>query len=168
MCYFCGRMRRIFKKHGTIVKNALLISIVSLVVWACTVDDMRLSYQHTVQFGIYSTNTKADTTLTNFSARGFGKDSLLYDKEASVTQIFLNANLNADSVSYLVQTESLVDTISFWYTLSLSPVSGSGGVTSEVHVDSVWCSNAFIDSVSLVYPNVKYNESKENVQIYIF
>ena len=97
MCYFCGRMRRIFKKHGTIVKNALLISIVSLVVWACTVDDMRLSYQHTVQFGIYSTNTKADTTLTNFSARGFGEDSLLYDKEASVTQIFLNANLNADS-----------------------------------------------------------------------
>lgn len=137
---------------------------------ACTVDDMRLSYQHSVQVSFYSSKTKADTTLNNFSATGIGAaEGKLYDDVSKLHQAFLNTDLNATAVKYILENGSLKDTVGFWYSVSLEPVSGSGGITAAVHLDSVKSmSKVFIDSISLVYPDVKYNESKENVKIFIY
>ncbi len=143
--------------------------LVILVLQACNnTDDMLMSYQHTVQVGLYSRSTHNDTTLTNVQVYGIGReDSLLYDTE-SVSTLFLNMNMNADTTKYVFKTQTLQDELFFSYRKRLSPVSGSGGITMELTLDSVGHTNVFIDSVSISYAEVNYNESIENVQIFVY
>lgn len=143
--------------------------VVAFMLCACNNgDDMLLSYQHTVQIGLYSRSTHNDTTLTQVQIYGVGReDSLLYDEE-SVSSLFLNLNMNEDSTKYVFKTQTLQDELFFTYTKHLSPVSGSGGITMELTLDSVGYTSVFIDSVAVSYSEINYNESRENVQIFVY
>lgn len=145
-----------------------LAAVAATLVTACNGDDMLLSYQHTVQIGIYSTHTHADTVLTQVQIYGIGReDSLLYD-EPSLSAAFLNLNLKRDTTEYIFRTQTLQDNLFFRYRKSLEPVSGSGGLTINLRIDSVGYTNTFIDSVAIVHPEVNYNESLENVKIFVY
>ena len=146
------------------------IILLGLAATSCTTDDVCLSYQHNVQAGFYSAKSakKADTTLTDVKIFGLGRaDSALYDTE-SISKIFLNLNLNQDYTGYVIHTKTLQDTIEFWYSKELSPISGSCGVTFSLTIDSVAHTNTFIDSVSIIYPALQYKENAENVKIFIY
>lgn len=128
---------------------------------------MLLSYQNTVQVGIYSRHTLNDTVLTYVSAYGIGReDSLLYDT-ADVSTLFLNLNMKSDSTSFIVKSQTLQDRISFYYRKHVEPVSGSGGITMEFNIDSIAIVGGFIDSAAITYSGVNYNESLENVKIFV-
>ena len=133
----------------------------------CSNDDMLLSYQNTLQVGFYSSHTHNDTTLTSVQAYGVGNDSLLYDVD-EIGELYLNLNMNADSTTFVIRTQTLQDELFVAYSKSLTPVSGSGGITMELRVDSISHTNVFIDSVSVVKAWVNYNESYENVQIFVY
>lgn len=131
-------------------------------------DDMQLSYQHTAQVGLYSTKTHNDTALTNVQVYGIGReDSLLYDV-ASTGSLFLNMNMNEDVTEYVIRTQTLEDRLTFHYRKRLSPVSGSAGIAMEISIDSIGHTRTFIDSLSIVKRDINYNESLENVRLYIY
>jgi len=142
-----------------------ILCIVAFGIAACSNgDDILLSYQHTMQIGFYSRYTKNDTTLTSIKAWGVGReDSLLYDGSQSLHELFLNLNMKENRTQFVICSQMLRDEIDVRYSTSLQPVSGSGGITMEIHIDSVNHTNVFMDSVS-----IKYNESTQNVQIFVY
>lgn len=146
---------------------ATLMVLVGVV--ACNADDdMQLSYQHTVQVGLYSTHTHNDTVLTEVSVWGVGReDTLLYDGE-SLSKLFLNMNLNRCTTEFVVRTQTLEDDLFFGYTKQLKSVSGSKGIAMEITIDTVGYTRTFIDSVAIVERGVNYNESLENIELYIY
>lgn len=131
-------------------------------------DDVQLSYQHTVQVGLYSMHTHNDTTLTEIQVYGIGReDSLLYDVEHTGS-LYLNMNMGRDTTEFVMKTQTLEDDLFFTYHKELVPVSGSAGIAMEITIDSVAHTSTFIDSVAVVYNKVKYNESRENVQLFVY
>ena len=131
-------------------------------------DDVQLSYQHTVQVGLYSMHTHNDTTLSDVQIFGVGReDSLLYDVK-SAGSLFLNMRMAHDTTEFIFRTQTLEDDIFFIYSRQLVPVSGSAGISMEISLDSVGYTSTFIDSVAVVHDKVKYNESRENVQIFVY
>ncbi len=131
-------------------------------------DDVQLSYQHTVQVGLYSMHTHNDTTLSDVQIYGIGReDSLLYD-ESSVGSLFLNMRMAHDTTEFVFRTQTLEDDLFFRYSKRLVPVSGTAGIAMEITLDSVGHTSTFIDSVAIVYDKIKYNESRENVQLFVY
>lgn len=147
----------------------IVITLLLIAVYACSPDDACLSYQHNVQAGFYSAKSTKDkdTTLTEVLIYGLGMDTALYNV-SSLSKMFLNLNLNDDETTYIIQTKTLVDTVVFWYSKELTTISGNCGVTFDVHIDSMAFTNTFIDSVSIVYPDLLYKENTENVKIFIY
>ena len=158
------------KDSKKITFQLLFVVLLGFVVKSCTTDDVVLSYQHNVQAGFYSARSVShkDTTLTDVKIYGIGReDSALYNT-SSISKLFLNLNLNQAQTGYIIHTKTLQDTIMFWYTKELTPISGAGGVTFALTIDSVGYTNTFIDSVSIIYPQLEYNENAENVKIFIY
>ena len=154
-------------RHILVAASAALAAS-ALLVSCNNDDDVQLSYQHTVQVGLYSMHTHNDTTLTDVKIYGVGReDSLLYD-EASIGSLFLNMRMDHDTTEFVFQTQTLEDDLFFSYTTRLVPVSGTAGIAMEITLDSVGHTSTFIDSVAIVYNKIKYNESRENVQIFVY
>ncbi len=146
---------------------ALLTALVALTT-ACNDDDMLLSYQHSVQVGVYSMRSKSDTVLINVDVVGIGQTDTLYTAE-STSELYLNMDLSTNQTGYRIRThQSLVDELYFYYQMTVRPVSGSGGIAAELYIDSVAYTSVYIDSVSIVKPEVLYNDSETNVEIYIY
>lgn len=152
------------------ISAALVATLAALTMLAScnNEDDVQLSYQHTVQVGLYSMHTHNDTSLTAVQIYGVGRsDSLLYDEDA-VSSLFLNMRMAHDTTEFVFRTQTLEDDLFFTYSRQLVPVSGTAGIAMEITLDSVGYTNTFIDSVAIVYNKVKYNESRENVQIFVY
>jgi hypothetical protein len=125
-----------------------------------------LSNQNSAQAGLYSAYTARDTVLTELYVHGIGNDSLLYDSVA-ISKLFLPLSMHADTSAFRIKVRRLIDTIWFVYKRDLSYVSGDCGLTVSIELDTIWFTNRFIDSVAIDYPFVEYNESIENVKIFI-
>lgn len=153
-------------KHFKVIYCCLLVCFAVLT--SCDDDDIQLSYQHTVQVSLYSMHTHKDTVLTNVKIYGVGReDSLLYDVD-KIGALFLNLNLKQNTTQFVFKTQTLQDELFFSYKQRLEPISGSAGIGVQLHIDSVGHTSVFIDSVSVVYPDIKYNESLENVQVFVY
>lgn len=163
------RIWRLYATAMGVVARAMVALMLIGCLWGCNAeDDLQLSYQHTVQVGLYSRHTHNDTTLMAVQVYGVGReDSLLYDVE-SVGSLFLNLNLSRCTTEYVFRTQTLEDDIFFGYHKQKVPVSGSSGIAMEVTLDTVGHTTTFIDSIAVVEPVIRYNESLENIQIYIY
>ncbi len=160
----------------TIARYIFAVIVIVTLFMACNPEDDRLlSYQHTVQVGLYSAHTKQDTTLINVTIWGAGvrdtsatkKDSVLY-KYDEAGAFFLNLNMNADTTQFFIKSRTLVDKITFHYKRKLQPVSGAGGITMDMHIDTIFHTNQCIHSSKLVHKDIKYKEDRENVQLFIY
>jgi len=132
-------------------------------------DDMGgicLSNQNAAQTGLYSAHTKRDTVLTDLYVQGVGNDSILYENVAT-SDLFLPLSLQKDTTAFALKVKSLRDTIWFVYKRDLTYVSGDCGFGENIEIDTIWFNGRFIDSVSIDYPFVKYNEDIDNVKIFI-
>jgi hypothetical protein len=145
----------------------IIAVIVSILFTKCDeMGDICLSNQNAAQAGLYSSYTDADTILRELYVHGLGNDSLLYDSVA-INKLFLPLSMHSDTTAFRIMVRRLIDTIWFTYKRDLSYVSGDCGFTVSIELDTIWFTRRFIDSVAIDYPFIEYNESIENVKIYI-
>ncbi len=150
-----------------------IIAILSLViVISCnSADDFCLSNQQSVQATFYSSSTDNDSTVSDVTIRAINsiaEDDTIYNTE-EVTESFLPLSMINDTTSYVIQILNQKDTISFVHSKELDFISEECGFIFKFEVDTVLHTNiSFIDSVTIEYPSIIYNESTENVKIYLY
>ncbi len=96
------------------------------------------------------------------------EDDTIYNSEV-VSESFLPLSMMNDTSRFLIQILNQRDTVSFVHSKELSFISEECGFIFKFELDTVLHSNiSFIDSVSIEYPSIVYNESTENVKIYLY
>jgi len=139
-------------------------------------DECREKTSVNLQIGFYtktlnpSTNKiqKTPQTIDSIWVRGLGLDSLIYKNKKSEKLIRIPLNSTLDHTDYIIRFNDKTDTISIFhqnndkYYLSLE----CGCIVAHT-IDEVVSTRHYIDSVSIVYPEIN-NTSIENVQIYHF
>jgi hypothetical protein len=135
----------------------------------CDEDSICLSNQHAVQASLYSAlyTTDEDTSLSDASVIGVELTDSVYANE-TIQDLFLPLSFTSDTTIYVIYNNTLRDTVWFSHTKELYFISGECGFSFNFHLDSVWTTHIFIDSVAIYYDEINYNESVENVKIYIF
>jgi len=147
----------------------LLILILSLLIFfGCNPDDMCLSNQQTVKGSFFSMQNKSQISLLQTSIFGLGMDNDSIYKKESVSDFFLPLMFDKDTTSFVVKNQMLNDTIHFIHTKKIDFISRKCGFTFSFKIDTVNFTGIFIDSVSVINPNIKYNENIKNVEIYIY
>jgi hypothetical protein len=91
----------------------------------------------------------------------------LYKNDESVNELFLVPNLNAESTVFEIKNNKSKDIITIEYNIKPEPITGGGGITTTLKLLDIVHTKNYIDSAVIVNPIVKYNESIENVKIYI-
>ena len=136
---------------------------------SCNPDSVCLSNQNAVQTGFYSaySTLPKDTILTNVSAFGLGINDSIYAKEG-IRKMFLPLSFSHDTTAFVIENNTLRDTIWFAHTKDLFFISRKCGFSFNFQIDTVWSTHTFIDSVALDLNSVNYNENIENVKIYIY
>jgi hypothetical protein len=155
-----------------ICKNIMFIvfGVLSLIPASCTQDQICLSNQHAVQTGFYSgrSSVDKDTVLQNSSVYGINpqRDSI-YAEETFQT-MFLPLSFNHDTTVFVIDNNSLKDTLWFSHSKEMAYISRECGFTFNFTIDSVWFTRVFVDSVAIDVNAVNYSENFENVKIYIY
>jgi hypothetical protein len=147
-----------------IITASLILSIAG-----CESEEACLSNQNAVQAGLFSAwwDQDIDTILTEVSMTGLNMQDSIY-RNQTVSELFLPLNYYSDTTSFVISTKTLKDTIHFIYEKELDFISGECGYIFSFDLDTVIHSNAFIDSVSVIYPAVQYGETLENIKLYIY
>jgi len=105
--------------------------------------------------------------MLNTTIFGVGMDNDSIYKNENVNLMFLPLSFDGDTTSFVIFQQTLRDTIHFVHTKNLSFISRKCGFNFDFTLDTVYFTGTFIDSVSITYPLVRYNENFDNVQIYI-
>jgi hypothetical protein len=150
-----------------IVTTGLIMMILAS---GCQGEEACLSNQHAVQAGLYSAWSEGDkdSTLQAVSLVGIDRiDSIYRTQRLSV--FFMPLNFESDTSTFVVAVSAtLKDTLSVVYRKELDFISRDCGYIFTFDIDTILYSNAFIDSVAIAYPTVKYGESTENIKLYIY
>jgi hypothetical protein len=151
--------------------TTLFLCIIVLALWGtgCNNDEVCLSNQNAVQAGFFSawSETDKDSTLTEVSLIGLNREDSIYAKE-SLSELFMPLDFEKDTTSFIVVSKTLKDTICIVHQKELDFIAGECGYIFTFNIDTVLYSNAFIDSVAIAYPDVKYGETIQNIKLYIY
>ena len=147
----------------------VMVFLVGLTAIRCDQASICLSNQHAVQVSLYSARSSidSDTSLTSASVIGVEMLDSVYNN-TTIQELFLPLSFTSDTTVFMIQTNTLRDTVWFSHTKELYYISRECGFSFTFKLDSVWTTHTFIDSVAIYYDEIKYNESVENVKIYIF
>ncbi len=160
---------RIYIRMKIIFQVVAILALVIII--SCNNDDFCLSNQQSVQASFYSSITFKDSTVSDVTIRAIesvADDDTIYNSEV-VSESFLPLSMMNDTSRFLIQILNQKDTVSFVHSKELSFISEECGFIFEFELDTVLHSNiSFIDSVSIEYPSIVYNESTENVKIYLY
>ncbi|MCW3785534.1 DUF6452 family protein [Plebeiibacterium sediminum] len=147
------------------------IMVLVIIISCNNSDDFCLSNQQSVQASFYSSITLNDSTVSGVTITAIGsvaEDDTIYNSEV-VSESFLPLSMMNDTSRFLIQILNQRDTVSFVHSKELSFISEECGFIFKFELDTVLHSNiSFIDSVSIEYPSIVYNESTENVKIYLY
>ncbi len=159
------------------MRTIIYLCLLTCVVCACdTNEDICLSNQQSIQGMFYSSyydsDNETDTTVANISIVGLlnGEevDSIIYNND-SIDNCYMPLSMFSDTTRYLVKIKSTSDTITFVHDKELSFISEDCGFIFKFNLDTVFYSTtSFIDSVAIEYKKIIYNETKNNVKIYIY
>lgn len=144
--------------------------IVMVFTSGCQGEEACLSNQHAVQAGLYSawSEEDKDSTLQDVSLVGIGRIDSIY-RTQSLSELFMPLNFEEDTSTFVVAVSATMkDTLSVVYRKELDFISRDCGYIFTFDIDTILYSNAFIDSVAISYPTVKYGESTENIKLYIY
>ncbi|GAO29309.1 DUF6452 family protein [Geofilum rubicundum] len=148
----------------------IVVALLWLLPASCTQDQICLSNQHAVQTGFYSgrSSVDKDTMLQNSSVFGVHpqRDSI-YATETFQT-MFLPLSFDQDTTIFVIDNNSLRDTLWFSHSKEMAYISRECGFTFNFTIDSVWFTRVFVDSVAIDVKEVNYSENFENVKIYIY
>lgn len=148
---------------------------VALLVCACSSIDCPIQNTVYTTYKVYNRSEKVDTlrdTLTVYSKRVEGTDSVFLNKDIKVTDFSLPISYTADADTLFFQFKN-VNSIIFNDTVTVSK-------TNTPHFESVDCSPSFfhtltglkytknrIDSIAIKNTTVSYDASKEHFHIYL-
>ena len=154
------------------MKNIIRITLALIllgVVVRCETDEACLSNQHAVQATLLSAwwEEDTDTTLSDVSVIGLDMSDSIYNEE-SLSDLFLPLRFDTDTTSFIISNKTLKDTLHIVSAKELDFISGECGYIFSFEIDTIMHSSAFIDSVSIIYPNIKYGETTENIKLYIY
>jgi len=107
-----------------------------------------------------------DVFVNNFTLKGEGIDSLLYDSKNSVTNFSFPMDMNALASTMILQADSLVDTLVINYTVVPALVSYECGFTNTFEMSGLSYTRHFIDSVFMIN-NVANLDNEENLKIFL-
>ncbi len=144
--------------------------IVMVFTSGCQDEEACLSNQHAVQAGLYSawSEEDKDSTLQNVSLVGVGRIDSIY-RNQNLSEFFMPLDFESDTSTFVVAVSAtLKDTLSIVYRKELDFISRDCGYIFTFDIDTILYSNAFIDSVAIAYPTVKYGESTKNIKLYIY
>ncbi len=151
--------------------QVVAIMALAIIISCNNTDDFCLSNQQSVQASFYSSITLNDSTVSDVTIRAIesvAEDDTIYNSE-TVSESFLPLSMMNDTSRFLIQILNQKDTVSFVHSKELSFISEECGFIFTFELDTVLHSNiSFIDSVSIEYPSIVYNESTENVKIYLY
>ncbi len=152
-------------KLGPIVWAVIIIIFFG----GCSIDEACLSNQNAAQAGFYSawSVVDKDSLLTDVSVFGLDRTDSLYRKE-SLRELFLPLDFNRDTTAFVIAVKTLKDTLWMIHSKELDFISGNCGYFFSFELDTVMFTRAFIDSVAIGYPSVKYGESEQNIKLYIY
>lgn len=153
-----------------------LIIIIAILTACNPSDECREKTSVNMQIGFYTKTLNPSTKKTLISSQAIdsiwvhalGIDSLIYNNKKSEKLMLIPLNSTAEHTDYIVQFNDITDTISIFhqnndkYYLSLE----CGCVVAHT-IDEVVTTRHYIDSVSIVYPEIN-NTNIENVQIFHF
>ena len=136
---------------------------------ACAASEICLSNQHAVQVHFISYYTKKDTTIEKVSMYGLGRTDSIYSSE-KLSEVFLPLSFDNDpgSTAFVLKTATASDTLLFNHQKELDFISGECGYVFQFSLDSMKSTDNTIDSISIVYPTIKYGEDVQNVELYIY
>lgn len=163
--YLCIN-KYIMMKFGKLI---FAIFFVLTITWGCDNDEACLSNQNAVQARFLSawSQTEKDSTLSDVSLTGLGREDSIY-RNQQLNELFMPLNFESDTTSFVVSAQTLRDTLHLVHKSELDFISGECGHIFNFNIDTILHTNAFIDSVSIVYPEVKYGESTNNIQLFIY
>lgn len=152
-----------------LVKNTLFIALMLLTAFSCSDDEACLSNQHAVQTQLLSAwwDSEVDTTLTEVTVKGLGQEDSIYNNE-SASELFLPLNFDTDTTVFIITVKTLKDTLRLIAQRDLDFISRDCGYIFTFNLDTVIHTKTFIDSVSIIYPKIKYGETTDNIQLYIY
>lgn len=104
--------------------------------------------------------------VDDFTLKGEGKDSLLYDRKNSVTSFSFSMDMNAVSSTMILQADSLLDTLVIHYAVVPVLVSYECGFTNTFEMSGLSYTRHMIDSISLTN-NIANLENEENLKIFL-
>ena len=155
----------------------VIVAVSILILASCEDSSLCLSGQNAIQSGLYSgvSGEAKDTTLSGIYMWGVELATLtdmpLLIDSANVSSMYMPTDIERDSTMMILREETIAsdlqDTLLFIYTRELNYVNGECGFTYNLELDTVIHTINIIDSVVISYPSVKYNETIENVKIFI-
>jgi len=157
-------------KLKNVINNVMiLLSLLVVINSSCTPESICLSNQNALQAGLYSAYSvsQKDTILPSFSIIGIGNNDSVYSKEP-VQKMFLPLSFTNDSTAFLLENNTIKDTLWIAHSKELHYISRKCGYAFNFKIDTIWSSSAFIDSIYLDVKSVRYNENIENVKIFVY
>ncbi|SMO57759.1 hypothetical protein SAMN06265379_10340 [Saccharicrinis carchari] len=152
------------------VRTLALLSIIVACACGNETSDFCLSNQQSVQAGFYSAYAidDKDTSVANVLVYSPTVDSIPYDS-VTVNNLYLPLSLHKDTSQFIIELNSLKDTVTFVHQKELNFVSGECGFVFSLYLDTILYSDvSFIDTVVIVNDEIIYNENFENVKIYLY
>ncbi len=149
--------------------QAITIFIIVVLI-SCNNDDFCLSNQQSVQALFYSSETNEDSTVSDVTILPLSTNQgdTVYNAE-EISESFLPLSMMSDTTGYVIQILNQKDTIRFVHSKELDFISEECGFIFKFELDTILFTNiSFIDSVSIEYPSIEYNESATNVKIYLY
>ncbi|MFP4019718.1 MAG: DUF6452 family protein [Bacteroidales bacterium] len=114
-----------------------------------------------VTFHTIDTNgVKQDVSITSLSVYALDNDSIIADSSSSVHELKLPLNPHKDSCMFILDADSLQDSITFLYTHDKEFVSQDCGFKLVYELDTIISTGHFIDSLNIIQNTV--NKSDEN------
>jgi len=161
---------RVNKFSGMKLVKFFLPAIFCLLLFSgCDSGEVCLSNQHALRADFLSawSETDKDSTLSNVSLVGVGRTDSIY-RNQTTSDLFMPLDFKSDTSSFVLFGQTRRDTIRVVHKSELDFISGECGYIFAFEIDTVMHTEAFIDSISIEYPFIKYGESTENIKIYIY
>ncbi|MFO8236551.1 MAG: DUF6452 family protein [Bacteroidales bacterium] len=121
-----------------------------------------------ISFHIIDTNdVQQSVSLSLLSVYALENDSIFADSLGNVSQITIPLDPSRESCIYVLDADSLQDTLTFLYDSDVEFVSQDCGFKSTFELNSVNHTYHFIDSVNIIQTTVNSTDAN-NLEIFLF
>lgn len=121
-----------------------------------------------IRFYTFFRGRETDTTLPALTLYGIGKKDSLLEAATPANGIFVPLNAAADSTRFFLRPDTTAtagDTLGVYYTRDLRFISSGCGFTTLYHIDTVYYTTHYIDSVAVATKKI-ITTNATNLKIY--